>query len=128
MKTKYLITGLLLFGMVLSADTYANANTSSKTSNKTTKTVTSNNPNVLDQSSGTKEDIEVTRRIREELGKSDLSSAAKNVEVITLNNKITLRGTVANLAEKQKVYDTALNAAGARTINNELIIDSTKKY
>lgn len=124
MKTKYLVTTSLLFGLGLSANTFANT---SKTYNKPATTSLSNNPSVLDQGSASQQDTEITRRIREDLGKTDLSTSAKNVEVITLDNEITLRGTVANATEKQKVYDTAQNLAGTRTINNELVIDSTRK-
>lgn len=131
MKTKILIFTACLFGLSLGLSTNSFATVSSDyTATPTVKRAKRSkvkNPSILDQGSGTKQDIAVTRRIREDLQKDDISSAAKNVDIITLDNVITLRGAVASEHEKQRVYDTALNAAGARTINNELIIDSSKK-
>jgi osmotically-inducible protein OsmY len=125
MKTKLLIFASMLFGLSSFAKVSADYTTVPKV-DRAERSMTKN-PSVLDQSSGTKQDVEVTRHIREELGKTDLSTAAKNVDVITLGNVVTLRGAVASEYEKQKVYDTALNAAGSRTVNNELVIDSAKR-
>lgn len=145
MKTKLLIT-VLMFGLGLTLNSSANTGHTNKSKssssavkddttpgnarnygNKATETHPAG-PSVLDQSTGSAQDVEVTRRIREELGKTDLSTAAKNIEVITLNNNITLRGTVSSQAEKEKIYDTAQNAAGSRNISNEITVDTSKKY
>jgi osmotically-inducible protein OsmY len=98
-----------------------------KATSKTTTTETES-PSAIDQSSGTTQDVEVTRMIREGLnGNNSLSTAAKNVEIITLNNAITLRGKVASQTEKQQVASVAQSAGGTRTIHNELTVDSSKR-
>lgn len=89
----------------------------------TTTTTTTNTPTVVDQTQGTTQDVEVTRQIREELNNRDnLSTSAKNIEVITLNNTVTLRGAVASASEKQQVVGVVQRVAGNKAIRNELTI------
>ena len=90
----------------------------------TTKSTTTTSTTTV----GTPQDIEVTRMIREELSSNDdLSVAAKNVEVVTVGNTVTLRGKVASEVEKQTVATTAKNAAGTRAIRNELKVDTSAR-
>lgn len=74
-----------------------------------------------DQAKGTAAEVEVTRKVREQLmSDRSLSTSAKNVQVITLGGIITLKGAVHTQAEKQRVAELALQAAGSHQINNEL--------
>ena len=61
------------------------------------------------------EDIKVTQAIRRALAKNaSLSTAGKNVKVITAGGMVTLRGSVKSAEEKAQVLETARkNAVGA---------------
>ncbi|MES2768315.1 MAG: BON domain-containing protein [Bdellovibrionota bacterium] len=94
----------------------------------TTAPTEASNPSVLDQSSGTTQDVEVTRLIREELGKNDsFSTSAKNIEVITLNNTVTLKGSVATQNERTQLINVAQRVAGNRAVRNEITVDTTRR-
>lgn len=77
--------------------------------------------NVTAEQQGTSQhDTELTRNIRQELMKRDLSTAAKNVVIITNNGVVTLRGEVLNAAEKNTIGEIARNVAKDATVRNEL--------
>lgn len=74
-----------------------------------------------DQAQGSDRDVELTRLIRQELTRQDgLSTYAQNVKIITLNGKVTLRGPVRTLTEKQRVASAATKVVGAPNVANEL--------
>lgn len=74
-----------------------------------------------DQTQGSKQDVEITRKIRADLMKEkDLSLYAQNVKIITLNGVVHLRGPVMTMAEKQKVAATAQKYAGAAAVTNDI--------
>lgn len=71
--------------------------------------------------SGTEPDREMTRGIRRVLTASDqLSTSAKNIKIITVNGKVTLRGPVASEQEKQTIQAEAERIAGAGSVDNQL--------
>src|SRR5690606_7068011 len=58
-------------------------------------------------------DAHVTRLIRQELIKEDLlSTEAKNVRIVSTDGKVTLRGPVADAAEKERVESVARRIVG----------------
>lgn len=74
-----------------------------------------------DQARGTRGDVEVTRKIRENLmADGSLSTAAQNVQVITLGDTVTLKGVVSNNSEKTKVLDIANRVASAKQVVSEI--------
>jgi hypothetical protein len=74
----------------------------------------------MDQTKGSKADLEITRKIRETITDEDsLSIKAQNVKIITLQGLTTLRGPVDSFNEKSKVEQLA-RRAGARKIDNQL--------
>jgi len=74
----------------------------------------------LDQGSS-KADVETTRRIRQEiLDREGLSVNARNVKVITVNGRVTLRGPVSSEAEKQGIADIANRIAQRENVDNQL--------
>lgn len=126
-KSLKLLAIIPLVGFALSANAEDTTTRHTKTTT-TDKSASTSSPGVLDQSSGTAQDVEVTRAIREELSKSDsLSTSAKNVEVITLNNAVTLRGAVGTTVERNEVISKAQRAAGNRAIKNEIIVDASRR-
>jgi hypothetical protein len=80
-------------------------------------------PSVLDQ--GNNEiDLDLTQRIRKQLLADDsLSFSAKNVQVITVDGLVTLRGEVNDSAEKAAVFKKAVAEAGAGRVQDQLSID-----
>ena len=75
----------------------------------------------------TKEDIEITRQIRKALmDKSELSTTAKNVKVITTSGKVTLRGPVNSAEEQQAIGAIAQGVPGVTSVDNQLEVKTNK--
>jgi len=76
--------------------------------------------NALDQ--GNSEiDLDLTQRIRKAvMGDDTLSFKAKNVKIITRDGHVTLRGTVKTPEEKAAIGKTAIGAAGAAHVTNQI--------
>jgi len=66
-------------------------------------------------------DLKTTQAIRRVLMKDrELSTTAKNIEVITANGQVTLRGPVKTAQEKAKIDRLARSAAGGAQIDDQL--------
>lgn len=66
-------------------------------------------------------DLKVTQQIRQAvMNDSSLSFAAKNVKIITVNRKVTLRGPVKTEAERSSIDAAARKIAGAAMVDNQL--------
>ena len=67
-------------------------------------------------------DLQLSQKIRKALvsGPTDYSVAAKNIKVITINGKVTLRGPVQSEAEKTAIASLARSLAGDGNVNDEL--------
>jgi hyperosmotically inducible periplasmic protein len=76
-----------------------------------------------EEQGGSEADREVTRNIRRAITAQDaLSVSAKNIKIITVNGKVTLRGPVASEQEKQTIAAEAQRVAGSGTVDNQLEI------
>jgi len=76
--------------------------------------------------SGNESDREITRRIRRALTSNDqLSTDAKNIKVITVDGKVTLRGPV-NSAEEQKTIESLAKQNGGTTVDDQLEVKTSK--
>lgn len=74
----------------------------------------------MDQSSK-KSDLELTRKIREEVVEDDsLSLLAHNVKIISVDGIVTLRGPVENEAERERIASLAEKTAGSGKVRNHL--------
>lgn len=70
-------------------------------------------------------DTKTTQRIRQAVvGDDSLSFTAKNVKIITINGKVTLRGPVNSARERAKVEATAKSVTGVTQIDNQLEIEN----
>lgn len=70
-----------------------------------------------------KEDVLITKKIRRALMKDkDLSIAAKNVKIITVDGKVTLRGPVTSKSEKKGICAKAKEIAGKDSVDDQLEI------
>lgn len=66
-------------------------------------------------------DRQLTSRIRKSIVDDDaLSTKAKNVEIISKNGAVTLRGPVSTAEEKSRVESHAQNSAGAKRVNSQI--------
>jgi len=72
-------------------------------------------------------DRDITRQIRRALTTNDqFSTTAKNIKIITLNGKVTLRGPVNNEQEKQAIVSSAQSAAGSGTVDDQLEVKANQ--
>jgi len=66
-------------------------------------------------------DRTLTQRIRQAVVADELlSTAAKNITIITLNGIVTLWGPVNSLQEKESIEAKAQHIAGANNVDNQL--------
>lgn len=83
----------------------------------------------MDQSKGSNADVEITRKIREEIVKNDsISTYAQNIKIITLNGKVTLRGPVKTQSEITYIRDVAERIAGKTMVVNQLELAAKSTY
>ena len=70
----------------------------------------------------TSADREVTQKIRKALviDASGYSTTAKNIKIMTVNGKVTLRGPVQSDAEKMGIVAIARNVAGEGNVDDQL--------
>ena len=75
-----------------------------------------------------KEDRELAQKIRQTVyEEKDLSTYAHNVKIIAQDGRVTLRGPVRTLAEKETVERKAAAIAGAKNVVNQLEIAPVEK-
>jgi hyperosmotically inducible periplasmic protein len=66
-------------------------------------------------------DLDITTKIRQAVMEDDsLSFTAKNVKIITVKGKVTLRGPVNSAAERTAIDAVAKRIAGAGKVDNQL--------
>jgi hyperosmotically inducible protein len=75
----------------------------------------------LDQSKGSRHDVDLTRRIREALmADKTLSTNAQNIKIVTLNGRTTLRGPVKDAEEQTRIVKKASKVVGPKNVENQL--------
>ena len=74
-----------------------------------------------------KSDLETTRNIRRALMKNhDLSMTAKNIKIITIDGKVTLRGPVKTQQERNLINQIA-EQEGVSSLDNQLEVKQAKQ-
>ncbi|MFO1520025.1 MAG: BON domain-containing protein [bacterium] len=82
-------------------------------------------PLTPEDQSNSKGDLKITQKIRQSLVADDsLSTLAKNVKIITVNGKVTLRGPVNSDSEKDRVAQKAGQISGDGSVINQLEVKS----
>ena len=77
----------------------------------------------LDQGSSDA-DVGLSRRIRKDiLAREGLSSNARNVKIITINGRVTLRGPVKTEEEKRLLGEIATGLTGAGSVDNQIEVE-----
>ena len=76
--------------------------------------------------SGASEDLKTTQAIRQAIvsGTNNYSVAARNVKIITANNKVVLRGPVKSPEEKAGIVSIAKSVAGDRNVEDQLEVET----
>jgi osmotically-inducible protein OsmY/sporulation protein YlmC with PRC-barrel domain len=73
-------------------------------------------------------DLDITRQIRKAIMDADgLSVDARNVKIITLDGRVTLRGPVKSEEEKQRIADIAARVASPANVDNQLQVENETK-
>ena len=68
-------------------------------------------------------DRNITQQIRQAVVKDDsLSTGAQNVTIVTIDGKVTLRGTVKSASDKQKIADKAHAVSGVKGVDNQIAV------
>jgi osmotically-inducible protein OsmY len=68
-------------------------------------------------------DRKILQEVRQALtSDSSLSTSAQNVTVVSNNGKVTLRGSVKDDSEKQKIANKATQVAGVNNVDNQLTV------
>lgn len=89
------------------------------------------NPRVVNQATGLTAgdqsnkpaDILITKKIRSELMKDPaLSTKAKNIKIIAVNNGVTLKGAVTNADERARILEHAYTTAPKHRIYNQITV------
>jgi len=66
-------------------------------------------------------DRQITAEIRRAITANDqFSTEAKNIKIITINGKVTLRGPVKSAQEKEAIASAAQNVTGVTSFDNQL--------
>ena len=72
-------------------------------------------------------DVKLTQTIRKAIFKAkSLSTTAKNVKIITINGRVTLRGPVKTEEEKMEIANMAQSVAGKTQVENRLEVKSVR--
>ena len=94
---------------------------------KINKRDTSSKELTADQQGQTKEDREITQKIRRAIvTDKSLSTNAHNVKIITVDGAVTLKGPVASEGEKKNIEEKAAQIAGNNKIKSEIGIAPKK--
>lgn len=75
--------------------------------------------------SNSRADVSTTSAVRQALVKSNLSTTARNIKIITANGRVTLRGPVKTEEEKARIEAVARSAAGSNAVDNQLDVKAT---
>src|ERR1700674_1321367 len=86
------------------------------------------NTDTAEKQSNSKDDLEMTQKIRQAVMKDgSLSINAKNVKIIAKDGKITLKGPVDSQQEKDTIASKAGEIAGKDKVDNQLQVKTKKK-
>ncbi len=84
----------------------------------------SNAKTPLDQNENQK-DIDITAKIRRQVVDTELSVNAQNVKIMTQDGKVTLRGPVATIDEKNQIEMIARKVAGDANVDNQIDVSNS---
>jgi hyperosmotically inducible protein len=121
------LSGCLAAGLGAFSASRQDAQEASKVDN-TRKNLPSEHKDAIraDQQGNSKEDVEVTRKIRRSIAMDkSLSTYAQNIKVITNNGVVFLKGPVKSQEEKDALGVKAMEIAGAEKVHNDLVVKAS---
>lgn len=126
-STKFLKLGALLFLIlgVVNCSEGEKRNPSQYPADNSGKNIrdTSPGPVTPESQKENENDLSLTQKIRQAVVADDsLSTNGKNVKIITLNGKVTLRGPVNSIQEKENIANKAKQIAGQMNVDDQLEI------
>jgi osmotically-inducible protein OsmY len=77
-----------------------------------------------DDQKGNDADVQRTADIRKRIVDAKLSVDAQNVKVVTESGRVTLRGPVKTLAEKETIAQIATEVAGTGNVDDQLEVET----
>ncbi len=77
----------------------------------------------IDQSEN-QADLNITAEIRRRVVDTDMSLNAHNAKIITQDGKVTLRGPVKTMAEREQIGQIATDVAGKDNVDNQLEVEA----
>ena len=118
MKLSALIAGLFL-ALALAACSKSDNSQSGASSTDNRMASNTGAPTASDQPEN-ESDRKIIQDVRKALTSDDsLSTSAQNVTVVSSNGNVTLRGSVKDSTEKQKIADKATQVAGVSKVDNQ---------
>ena len=112
---------IVILSALLSFQSFADSESDNSKVNKRDRAA---NEVTADQQSNSVGDTDLTRRIRQAIMKEEnFSTYAKNVKIITVNGKVTLKGPVSSESEKTKILTHARSVAGMANVTNEMSVE-----
>jgi osmotically-inducible protein OsmY len=115
---------------VYSAQTTATATTTDKKADNTGLNERDRNDATLTPGDQGKSeaDRETTRNVRKAImGNDSLSTMAKNIKIITIDGKVTLRGPVKSADEQSTIASLVQNTTGVTSVDNQLEVKTTNQ-
>jgi hyperosmotically inducible periplasmic protein len=128
MKNIFLLTATYssIFASLAFADTTTAKKSEIVTEDRTVK-VEERRDMTADDQGGSQHDREITQKIRQAIMKDDtLSTNAQNVNIITENGHVTLKGPVNSVEEKARVSRKAWDVAGKKSVTNLLDVNKSE--
>jgi len=121
MKVLGLIASLFLL-LAIAACSKSDNRSGSSSPSTTNQAASNTAPTASDQPEN-ETDRKIVQDVRQALtSDSSLSTSAQNVTVVSANGTVTLRGSVKDSSEKQKVGDKAMQVAGVTNVDNQLTV------
>lgn len=112
---------VILSSLLITAGVFAETETDNTKINKRDTAATEL---TADEQKSSESDMNITQRIRQEIVKNKkLSTYAKNVKIITIDGKVTLKGPVRSRTEVDSILKTARATAGEANITNEMTVE-----
>ena len=122
MKRATLLLGSLFVALTLAACSKSDDSQSSKPSDNQMASRADKGVTASDQPENDA-DRKIIQEVRQALtADSSLSTSAQNVTVVSTNGKVTLRGSVKDDSEKQKIANKATQVAGVSNVDNQLTV------
>lgn len=112
--------------LIYAQSSYANTSVDSvgkKDNSKINKRNSENRELTADQQKNNARDTQITAKIRQEIMKQkDFSSYAKNIKIITVDGKVTLKGPVRTQNEQTWILQSARSVVGLSNVVDKIEI------